>query len=137
MNEKYIKILKKLVNKAYKKDEVPVATIVVKNNKIISKGYNKKEKNNDPTAHAEIIAIKKACKKLKSNYLNDCEIYITLEPCMMCSALIEQTHIKKINYFTKSPKYGFINNIDKKIEINYIENEYFSIILKKFFQQKR
>ena len=95
MNEYYMKIAIKQANKALKYNEVPVGAIIVKNNKIIAKAYNKKEKSNDSTKHAEIIAISKACKKFKNWRLDDCILYVTMEPCMMCSGAIEQSRIKK------------------------------------------
>ena len=79
----------KQAKKALKRNEVPVGCVITKNNKIIAKAYNKKEKTKDVTKHAEIIAISKACKKIKNWRLENCEIYVTMEPCMMCSAAIE------------------------------------------------
>ena len=66
-------------------DEVPIGAVIVKDNKVIAKAYNLKEKTNDPMGHAEILCIKKACKKVGDWYLKDCELYVTLEPCVMCS----------------------------------------------------
>jgi tRNA(adenine34) deaminase len=85
---------------------VPVGAVIVKNNKIISKAYNKKEKTKNVTKHAEIIAISKACKKIKNWRLDECEIYVTMEPCMMCCGAIEQSRIKKIIYGVKNEKYS-------------------------------
>ena len=88
MYEKYMKIALKQAEKALKYNEVPVGCVIVKNNKIIAKAYNKKEKTKNVIQHAEIIAISKACKKIKNWRLDNCEIYITMEPCMMCSGAI-------------------------------------------------
>lgn len=140
MDEKYIKIALKMANKAKQKDEVPVGAVIVENNKIIAKGYNKRNKNKEITSHAEINVINKACKKKKSLYLNDCILYVTLEPCMMCTGAIIQSHIKKVVYCTKSPKYGFLSTIKKINDIEIIENinsEESSKILKDFFALKR
>lgn len=109
-DEKYMKIALKEAEKAFKKGEVPVGVVIVKNNKIISKAYNKREKSKNVLKHAEIIAINKACKKLKSWRLEDCEIYVTLEPCLMCSGAIQQARIKRLVYATESPKYGAVEN---------------------------
>ena len=95
MQERFYREIIKLSKKAYKKNEVPVGAIIVKNNKIIAKAYNKIEKNHDVTMHAEILTIKKASKKLKNWRLNECEMYVTLEPCKMCSSAIELSRIKK------------------------------------------
>ena len=137
MNEYYMKIAIKEAKKAYKHKEVPVGAIIVKNNKIISKAYNKKEKTKNVTQHAEIIAISKACKKLKNWRLDNCEIYITMEPCMMCSGAIQQSRIKKIIYGVKNEKYGYSSNL-KNVEIisQICENECKNLV-QSFFKKKR
>lgn len=109
-DEKYMEVALKQAEKAFKKGEVPVGVVIVKNNKIISKAYNKREKSKNVLNHAEIIAIHKACKKLKSWRLEECEIYVTLEPCLMCSGAIQQARIKRLIYATDSPKYGEVEN---------------------------
>ena len=81
---------------AQKNDDVPVGAVIVCNNKIIAKSHNKKERSNDATNHAEILAISKACKKRNSWHLDDCELYVTLEPCEMCAAAIKQSRIKNV-----------------------------------------
>lgn len=94
--EKYMKEAIKEAKKAYMKDEIPVGAVIVKDNKIISRGYNLKEEKKNTIKHAEIIAIEKASKKLCSWRLVDCEMYITLEPCAMCAGAIINSRIKKI-----------------------------------------
>ena len=96
----------KEAQKAYNKMEVPVGAIIVKNGKIISRGYNQKETKYDTTKHAEIIAIQKASKKLKSWRLLDCEMYVTLEPCSMCAGAIINSRIKKLYIGTMDEKTG-------------------------------
>ena len=86
----------KEAKKAYNKLEVPVGVVIVKDDKIIARAYNQKEMKNSPIKHAEIIAIEKACKKLNNWRLNDCEMYVTLEPCPMCAGAIVNSRIKKI-----------------------------------------
>ena len=86
----------KEAKKAYKKLEVPVGVVIVKDEKIIARAYNQKEEKNSPIKHAEIIAIEKACKKLNNWRLNDCEMYVTLEPCPMCTGAIVNSRIKKV-----------------------------------------
>ena len=146
-NEKFMNIAIKMAKKAEKRGEMPVGCVIVYKNKIISKGYNKKEKLKTALAHAEVIAIKKANKKLKNWRLNDCELYVTLEPCPMCASLIHQSRIKKI-YF------GCFNNnknnsdIIKKILVDKNSNNVVNIsgpfledectkILKNFFKKRR
>ena len=89
MQKKFMNEALKEARKAYKKDEVPIGVIIVKDNGIISKAHNLVETKKDATMHAEIIAIKKASKKIGNWRLNDCEMYVTLEPCLMCQKAIE------------------------------------------------
>lgn len=88
----------KLAKMAFDEDEVPVGAVVTCDNKIIGKGYNQVEKLNDPTAHAEVLAITAACNYLGSKYLNNCTLYVTLEPCMMCTGAIREAQIAKVVY---------------------------------------
>ena len=90
----------KEANKAYNCGEVPIGAVIVKDNKIIARGYNLKETKNDASKHAEIIAINKASKKLSNWRLIDCTIYVTMFPCPMCASLINQSRISKIIYGT-------------------------------------
>ena len=133
----------KEAKKAYKKNEVPIGAVIVKNDKIIARAYNKKEKSNIATQHAEILAIDKACRKVKNWRLNDCTIYVTVEPCIMCCGAIIQSRIKKIVYGISNKNYGGVESIatvlDKtniSIEKGIMQNECLSI-LKKFFNKKR
>lgn len=116
MNLKYMELAYKEALKAYKHDEVPVGAIIVKNGTIISKSYNKKEKEQCCTYHAEILAIQKACRKIRNWRLDGCDIYITLEPCPMCASAIKQARIENV--------YCGLNNSD-------INNE---VIIKKIFK---
>lgn len=137
MYEFYMKQAIKEAKKALKKGEVPVGAVVVKNNKIISKAYNKKEKLKNVTKHAEIIAISKACKKIKNWRLDDCEIYVTMEPCMMCSGAIEQSRIKKIIFGVKNENYGYTINL-KNIEIiSQICEKKCKELIQGFFKKRR
>tara|TARA_B100001057_G_C22839035_1_gene946353 strand:+ start:758 stop:1207 length:450 start_codon:yes stop_codon:yes gene_type:complete len=96
---------------AYFMSEVPVGAIIIDNkNNIISANYNRVISMNDPTAHAEILCIREACKKLKKNNLRDCSIYITLEPCSMCASAISKSQLKNIFYGASDPKSGGIEN---------------------------
>lgn len=94
--EYFMKEALKEARKAYNKLEVPVGVVIVKDDKIIARAYNQKEMKNSPIKHAEIIAIEKACKKLNNWRLNDCEMYVTLEPCPMCTGAIINSRIKKV-----------------------------------------
>ena len=103
--------LYKLSNKAFKKNEIPVGCLIIHNDKIIAKAYNKKNASNSVIDHAEILAIRKAAKKLKTWNLSDCTLYCTLKPCKMCEEVIKQSYIKKVYYI-----------LDNSKEINYKYN---------------
>ena len=125
--------------KALKKDEVPIGCIIVKDGRIISKSYNKKEINQIATHHAEMLAINKACKKLKTWHLEDCVLYTTVEPCLMCTGAIIQSRIKKVVYGTRNESFGYLSKLENpKIEIipNILEIECKKII-SNFFETKR
>lgn len=137
----------KLAEKAASENEVPVGCVIVHNGKIIAKSYNKRRQTNDVLGHAEIIAIKKAAKKLNTWILEESTIYITLEPCLMCSGAIMQARIKKVVYATCEPKFGCagsiidVFNIDKfnhhpEIVANVLEEEA-KKIMKDFFKKLR
>ena len=136
----------KQAKKAYNINETPIGAVIVKDGKIISRGYNKREVTNLATSHAEIIAINKACKKLNSWRLDGCEIYITLEPCMMCLGAITQSRISKVYVDAKEPKNGCIcsainiENINTTHKINYEfidTNNKSQKLLKTFFKNLR
>lgn len=137
----------KQAQKAYKRKEVPVGAIIVRNGKIIACAYNKREKCQNALYHAEILAINKACKKLKSFRLDDCEMFVTLEPCPMCSGAIINARLKKVffgcydaNYGCCGSKYNFLQdkNFEHLVEVEGgILEEDCSSILKKFFENLR
>ena len=106
MKEKFMNVALKCAIKAFEKDEVPIGACIVLNGKVIAKAYNQMEKTQDATSHAEILAIKKACKKLNSWRLEDCELFVTLEPCAMCAGAIVNARIKKVYFGATEPKSG-------------------------------
>ena len=143
INEKFMKKALKEAQKAYKKLEVPVGAIIVKDGKIVARAHNLKETKNDTTKHAEILAIEKASKKLGNWRLIDCEMYVTLEPCPMCAGAIVNSRIKKVNIGAMDEKTGACGsklnllqdfNFDTKVdmEIGILENECREL-LQKFF----
>ena len=111
MEEKYMKEALKEAKKAYEKLEVPVGAVVVKDNRIIARAHNLKETKKDTTNHAEILAIQKASKKLGAWRLNDCEMYVTLEPCSMCAGAIINSRIKKIYIGALDEKTGAAGSV--------------------------
>ena len=128
MQEEFMQVALKEAKKAYKKLEIPVGAVIVKNGEIIAKAHNIKEEKKDTTKHAEIIAIQKASKKLESWRLNDCELYVTLEPCPMCAGAIIQSRIKKVYIGTldeKTGACGSVLNLFKDYKFNHnVEVEY-------------
>ena len=111
MEEKFMKEALKEAKKAYEKFEIPVGAIIVKDGKIIARAHNQKETKLDTTKHAEILAIQKASKKLKSWRLIDCEMYVTLEPCSMCAGAIINSRIKKVYIGASDPKTGAVGSV--------------------------
>ena len=147
LKEKFMQEAIKEAKKAYKKLEVPVGAIIVKNGEIIAKAHNLKETKFDTTKHAEILAIQRASKKLKSWRLIDCEMYITLEPCSMCEGAIINSRIKKIYVGTMDEKTGaagsklnlftdYTFNHNVEVETNVMQEEC-EKLLKDFFKELR
>ncbi len=106
-NEHFMKEACKLAIQAGEEGEIPVGAIIVSNKRIIGKGYNQTEKLNDVTAHAEILAITAAQNYLGAKYLKGCEMFVTLEPCVMCAGALFWSQIDKLNFGAKDDKRGF------------------------------
>lgn len=147
MEIKFMNEALKQAQKAFEKDEVPVGAVIVYKGKIIARGYNQKENKNDATMHAEIVALKKAYKKLGTWRLNECDIYVTLEPCAMCAGAIIQSRMHNLIFGAYDLKGGCVTSkfdLFAKDKFNHnvnvisgcMENEC-SKILKDFFQAKR
>ena len=144
---KFMKEALKEASKSYKKEEIPVGAVIVKDNKIIAKAHNLKETKHDCTNHAEILAIKKACKKLNSWRLTGCTMYITLEPCSMCTGALILSRIDKVVIGTMDEKTGAcgtVLNLSKEYKFNHVldsetgilENECKTMI-QQFFKELR
>ena len=146
MKEKYINIALDEAKIAYNLNEVPVGAVVVRNGEIIAKSHNLKRSTNNVINHAEIISIIEASNYVGDWRLNDCEMYVTLEPCPMCAGAIVQARLKKIYIGTKSnfkSNSKILLNIlqnseyDHYVEVEYLENLDCSKILSDFFSNKR
>ncbi|GAB4381265.1 MAG: nucleoside deaminase [Salibacteraceae bacterium] len=127
---------------AYEADEVPVGAVVVSKGKIISRSHNLCERLVDATAHAEMQAITAACNHLGSKYLNDCTLYVTLEPCMMCAGALYWSQIGKVVYGAADPKRGFSSSgkqfIHPKTEIvGGVLSDECGELVSRFFREKR
>lgn len=146
-NEKFMKEALKEAKKAFDIEEIPVGAVIVKDNKIIARAHNQKETSKNACGHAEILAIQKACKKLDSWRLLNCEMYITLEPCPMCAGALINSRISKIYIGTDDEKTGACGtklNLLEDYKFNhivqvqkYILREECSQILKDFFKHLR
>lgn len=112
MDEKYMMLALKEAAKAKCKNDIPVGCVIVKNDKVLASSHNKKESKQIATYHAELLAIQKACKKLNTWHLDDCTLYTTLEPCLMCCGAIIQSRIKTVVYATTNKKFGCVESID-------------------------
>jgi tRNA(adenine34) deaminase len=134
--------------KAYDDGEVPIGAVIVKNNKIIGRGYNRMENLHDATAHAEIIAISAAAASLSTWRLNDCELYVTIEPCLMCLGAIMQSRISRIIFGALDIRFGAVetNNYKEQIQkaysrfpevIGYIMEQECSSLIRSFFAEIR
>ena len=147
MQEFFMREALKEAKKAYKKLEIPVGAVIVKNGEIIARAHNIKEEKKDTTKHAEILAIQKASKKLETWRLNDCEMYVTLEPCPMCAGALIQSRIKKVYIGTMDEKTGACGSVlnlledfkfNHKVEVEKgILKEECEKILKEFFIKLR
>ena len=146
-NELYMKKALNLAKKAGEAGEVPIGAVIVYQGKIIASAYNKRNQSKDATSHAEILAIKKACKKLGDWRLDGTEMYVTLEPCPMCAGAIVNARIKKVYFGAYERKSGAVMsnyrilfggglNHKTDAEGGVLEDEC-SSLLKKFFEGKR
>ena len=142
-----MKLALKEASKAKEIDEVPIGAVIVKDNKVIAKGHNLRETKKDPLGHAELVAIKKAAKKLGDWQLVGCDLYVTIEPCIMCSGAIIQSRIARVIYGADDIKGGgfgsSINVLDAK-NINHtpevikgVMKDECSQIIKEYFKSKR
>ena len=145
-NNLYMNLAVEEAKKAFLENEVPVGAVIIRENEVISKNHNIKTQNNDIMGHAEIVSLLDASKKIGDWRLNDCEMYITLEPCPMCAGAILNSRIKKIYIGTKSNILsnsaiikGILQNKEYNhyVEIEYVNDAESSKILSAFFSNKR
>jgi tRNA(adenine34) deaminase len=135
----------KQARRAYRIGEVPVGAVVVCDDKIIARGYNRKEKSFNPTKHAEITAIEKACRKVKNWRLTECTLYVTLEPCMMCLGAVLEARIKRVVYGAPDFRMGFLEYFQKNsppyaYDVDATPGvlaEESSLLMKNFFRERR
>ena len=135
-----------LAREALELDEVPVGAIVVHENRIVGRGFNRREGDHDPVAHAEMIAIREAAKNLGSWRLVDCVLIVTLEPCPMCLAAAQQARVESVVYGTEDPKGGALSlsyclnedlRLNHRFDAKLLKTSECEKILKDFFKSKR
>lgn len=136
-----------LAEQAYEEKEIPVGAVVVYKNRIVGKGYNQTERLNDPTAHAEMLAVSAACSTLKRKYLTDCTLYVTLEPCPMCTGALVWSKLDRVvigAWDAKAGSCGSVFNLSTNNKLNhqvdviqgFMEDDC-EWILKEFFRERR
>ncbi len=147
LEAKYMKAAIREAKKAYKLEEVPIGCVIVREGKIIARGYNRRNTDKNTLAHAELTAIKKASKKCGDWRLEDCTMYVTLEPCQMCAGAIVQSRLKKVVIAAMNPKAGCAGSVlnllqmpgfnhQVEIETGALEKEC-SELLSAFFRELR
>lgn len=146
-DEKYMKAAIREAKKAYALEEVPIGCVIVQNDKIIARGYNRRNTDKNTLAHAELTAIKKAGKKTGDWRLEDCTMYVTLEPCQMCAGAIVQSRMKKVVIASMNPKAGCAGSVlnllqmpefNHQVEIERgVLEEACSNMLSQFFRELR
>ena len=146
MEEIFMKKALALAKKAYLNDEVPIGAVIEKDGKVLASASNKREHGADATAHAEILAISKACKKIKDFRLDGCSIYVTLEPCTMCMGAILNSRIKNLYFGAYANKQNVLSceEINQRAGLNHKTNIVGGImqqecekLVKQYFQEKR
>ena len=142
IDEYYMRKALEQAQRAFDEEEVPIGAVVVCNNKIVGKGYNQTEKLTDVTAHAEMLAITAAATEIGSKYLDECTLYITIEPCVMCAGAIKHARFHKIVIGANEPKMGFSNflaedfNMKTELQSGVLENEC-RALMQNFFKLRR
>ena len=144
---KYMQMALAEARKAYQRAEVPIGAVVVCNDQVVGRGFNLREQTQDPTSHAEMIALREAAKNEASWRLEDCQLYVTLEPCPMCAGAILQSRIKRLVYGASDPKAGAVRSLYQllddhrfnhqvEVEAGVLEKES-AQLLKDFFRELR
>lgn len=146
-DEDFMKIALEEASLAYKKGEVPVGALMVRKGRIIARAHNSPIANRDPSAHAEILVLRRAAEEMENYRLTGCELYVTLEPCIMCAGAIVQARLARVIFGARDPKCGAVvslyglladNRLNHQVEVTegILEKEC-GEILSRFFRQKR
>lgn len=145
-DERYMRLALAEAKRARDREEVPVGAVVVSAGKVLGRGYNRPISRKDPTAHAEMVAIRRACHRAGNYRLTDCDLYVTLEPCPMCIGAVVQARIRKVVFGAPDPKAGAVRSVMRFPfeKLNHrpefkggLLAEECGLILKEFFRRKR
>ncbi len=123
IDKKYMQMALAEARKAYQQAEVPIGAVVVCNDKVVGRGFNRREQTQDPTSHAEMIALREAAEKEASWRLEECQLYVTLEPCPMCAGAILQSRIKRLVFAARDPKAGAVKSLYQLLEDNRFNHQ--------------
>ncbi len=140
MKEKYIEVAISEAEKAFNENQIPVGAVIVSDDKIVSKAYNKRDTSYNILDHAEIIAINKATKRLKNWRLDQCDLYVTLEPCNMCKEIIKESRIKNVYFLINSNSYNNKVKPHEKVnfeKVNYMQTNKYVDLFYNFFDKLR
>ena len=147
IDKKYMQMALAEARKAYQQAEVPIGAVVVCDDKVVGRGFNRREQTQDPTSHAEMIALREAAEKEASWRLEECQLYVTLEPCPMCAGAILQSRIKRLVFAARDPKAGAVKSLYQLLEDNRFNHQVEVVegimkdesaqLLKKFFRELR
>lgn len=146
MNKEYMEEALIEARKSLELEEVPIGAVIVYDNKIIARAHNLKEHNKSAIAHAEILAIEEACKVIGDWRLNECTLYVTVEPCLMCCGAIIQSRLKKVVYAASNAKFGYVESVGQTLNneknnhsviVEKIESDEAIKLMQEFFQKRR
>ncbi len=144
--QEFVQVCLELAKKGFEKSEVPVGCVVVKDGVVISKAHNRVEELRDPTAHAEMLALREAMQKLSQKHLYGCEVYVSLEPCPMCAYAMVLARVERVVFLALDEKYGAVmsrfNLLDEpyfnhRVKWEYLPMEEARSLLKEFFKKRR
>lgn len=146
-DKKYMQMALLEARKAYQQAEVPIGAVVVCNGRVVGRGFNRREQTQDPTSHAEMIALREAASEEGSWRLEECELYVTLEPCPMCAGAILQSRLKRLIFAARDPKAGAVESLYQLLDddrfnhqvevVGGILEEEAAQLLKEFFRELR
>ena len=146
-DERFMRLAMKQAQKGGAADEVPVGAVIVKDGKIVARAHNEKEKKNCALCHAEMIALRRATKKVGNWWLEGCTLYVTLEPCAMCAGALVNSRVDRVVYGAKDPRFGFLGSVadlPNDFPVNHkfqrtegVLAEECAALLTEFFRKKR